>query len=83
MMMRGAEGSLFSEHMQKTAFSLTVSVLGIVEEGSPPSPCHLLNHAVVKGGRRSFGSSPMTVLHLDFLLLDTLLLKIPQSCIVE
>ena len=50
MMMRRAAGSLFSEHMWKTAFSLTVSVLGIVQEGSPPPPFHHWCHAVVKGG---------------------------------
>eukprot|EP00957_Ditylum_brightwellii_P091514 6968607-Ditylum_brightwellii.AAC.1 len=49
-MMKRAVGSLFPEHMWKMVFVSTVSVLVVVEGGSLPCPCHLLNHSVVKGG---------------------------------
>ena len=77
MMMRRAAGSLFSERTQKAVFSLTISMLWIVQEGSPPSPFDCWCCAVVKGGEEIWELSDSGVAPGFFFFLASCFLNTP------
>eukprot|EP00957_Ditylum_brightwellii_P128407 9793310-Ditylum_brightwellii.AAC.1 len=59
--MRRAAGSSLSKCTQEMMFSWISSILGVVEEGSPPPTFHLWYHAVVEGGKESWKLSDGSV----------------------